>query len=214
MKRILRFASSITLALFFSSCASSVRIPGETNIILKNLANEYYTIAEAYMDVKKYEKAAEYYELAMRNKDLYLTAYYKLARSYALAKNWEKANDSYTYLLSLDPDNIMLKSSLAYITAMSGEVDKAILDYKALIELNPYDETLLEGYVALLINVGRGEDAEESFFLLKEKFPDNKQITTFAQQLSDIVDNFDAEKKISPSDSEPEGAEKKPDVKS
>ncbi|MBR1722979.1 MAG: tetratricopeptide repeat protein [Treponema sp.] len=207
MKNFLGFIPLLTLTFLFSSCTSSFRIPGETNIILKNLSNEYYAIAEAYMDVKKYDKAAEYYELAMRNKALYLTSYYKLARSYALAKNWEKAKEAYTYLLSLDPENIMLKSSLAYITAMGGDIDKAILDYKMLIELNPYDETLLEGYVALLINVGRGEDAEDSFFLLKEKFPDNKQITTFAQQLSDIVDNFDAEKKLPPPESKQEGAE-------
>ena len=131
----------------------------------------------------------------MRNEDLYLAASYKLARCYALAKDWEKATEAYSFLLNLDKDNVQLKTSLAYITVMSGKIDDGILQYQELLTQNPYNENLLESYVALLINVGRGEDAEESFFTLKEKFPDNKQITSFAQQLSEIVDNFDADKK-------------------
>lgn len=181
--------------LFLSCTSSSLRIPGESGLVLKNIAIEYYNIAEGYMDIKKYDKAAEYYELAMRNDELYLTSYYKLARSYALAKNWDKATESYNLLLERDPENVLLKSSLSYITAMKGETDQAIKQYKELLEANPYNENLLESFVALLIYVGRGEDAEESFFVLKEKFPDNKQISKFVQQLSDIVDNFDADKK-------------------
>ena len=198
MKKYLGFS---TFLVFFTvlllSCASAeLRVPGEAKIILKNISIEYYNIAEAYMGVKKYDKAAEYYQLAMRNEELYLLSYYKLARSYALAKNWEEAQKSYEYLLSLDPENTMIKTSLAYITAMSGEIYAAILKYKELLDLNPYDEGLLENYLALLINVGRGEDAEVSFFILKEKFPDNKQISTFAQKLAEIVDNFDPDKKL------------------
>lgn len=186
----------IVSSFFFASCMSNgLMVPGETDIILKNIATEYYGIAEAYMDVKKYDKAAEYYVLAMRNPELKRTASYKLARSYALAKNWDKAIECYTELLALDSENAMLKTSMAYITAMSGNVDDGILQYKELISENPFDQNLLESYVALLINVGRGEDAEESFFILKEKFPDNKNLSNFAQQLSDIVDNFDADKK-------------------
>ncbi|MBQ4377687.1 MAG: tetratricopeptide repeat protein [Treponema sp.] len=193
-KNILTFLAFFPL--FFVSCASSsLRIPGESRIILKNLATEYYTIADGYLEIKNYTKAAQYYKLAMRNEDLYLAAFYKLARSYALAKDWENADKTYRELLELDSENTVLKTSLAYITVMRGELDDGILMYKKLTEENPYDENLLESYVSLLINVGRGEDAEESFFVLKEKFPDNKQISTFSQSLSEIVDNFDPDKK-------------------
>ena len=196
MKRTLSKIILFYSLIFLSSCASSsLRVPGESKIILKNLANEYYTLADGFLEIKNYTKAAEYYKLAMRNEDLYLTASYKLARCYALAKDWENATESYNFLLSLDKDNVQLKTSLAYITVMSGKIDDGILQYQELLSQNPYNENLLESYVALLINVGRGEDAEESFFTLKEKFPDNKQITTFAQQLSEIVDNFDSDKK-------------------
>ena len=197
MKKFYCIPAIFVLGFSFFSCASNeLRVPGETELILKNISTEYYNIAEGYMDIKKYDKAAEYYKLAMRHKELNLPAYYKLARAYALAKNWDKASECYDELLKLDPENTMLKISIAYITAMSGNVDEGILQYKKLLEDNPYDQNLLESYVALLINVGRGEDAEESFFLLKEKFPDNKQLSSFAQQLDELVDNFDADKKI------------------
>lgn len=197
MKISIRLGIAFFIVLSFFSCTTNgIRVPGEKRILMTNLSTEYYNIAEGYMEIKKYDKAAEYYQLAMRDKELSRTAFYKLARSYALAKNWEKATECYTELLRLDPENTLLKTSMAYITAMSGKVDEAILQYKKLMESSPYDENLLESYVALLINVGRGEDAEESFFILKEKFPGNKQLTSFAQQLSDIVDNFDADKKI------------------
>ena len=210
MKRFFLF--SLLLSLLFISCASDgFRVPGEEKIILKNLATEYYTVAEGYMEIKNYTKAAEYYKLAMRNEDLYLTAYYKLARSYALAKDWENAVKTYNELLELDGENTVLKTSLAYITAMRGEVDDAIVQYRDLLKENPYDENLLESFVSLLINVGCGEDAEESFFVLKEKFPDNKQLSTFAQQLADIVDNFDADKKVElPPPSEDDKKSEKP----
>ena len=195
------FSKLSLLLLSFSifSCASGgLRIPGESKIILKNVSTEYYNIAEGYLGLKNYNKAIEYYKLAMRNEDLYLSSYYKLARCYALAKDWNSASVAYKELLELDPENGMIKTSLAYITAMKGETDEAILAYKKLMEENPHDENILESYTALLIHVGRGEDAEAYYFLLKEKFPDNKQLTTFAQQLAEIVDNFDAEKDKKP----------------
>lgn len=196
MRRILHIFLLFLIFSFVSCASTGLRIPGEEKIILKNLATEYYTVAEGYLEIKNYTKAAEYYKLAMRNEDLYLTAYYKLARSYALAKNWDEAVKTYNELLERDGDNTLLKTSLAYITAMRGDVDDAIVQYRDLLKENPYDENLLESFVSLLINVGRGEDSEESFFVLKEKFPDNKQLSTFAQQLADIVDNFDADKKV------------------
>ena len=190
MKRFfLTVSFFLLLSSLFSCASSSIRVPGESRIILKNLATEYYTIAEGYMDLKKYDKAAEYYTLAMRNKDLYLTAYYKLARCYALSENWKKAGESYSELLKLDPNNTMLKTSMAYIMARRGDIDEALVLYHELSESNPYDENILESYLALLIHLARKEDAEQTFLVFKEKFPDNKQITSFEQELSALSDS-------------------------
>lgn len=197
-----------TLALSLSGCASDssfyLAVPGEKNIILKNLAVEYNNIGDGYMGIKNYTKAVEYYEKALRNKELRLSVYYKLARAYALGKNYDKAIESYEYLLSLDSENTSLKSSLAYIRAVKGDYDEAVKSYKLLIEQNPYDQNLLENYTALLINIGRAEDAEPYYFLIKEKFPDSSQLSTFAQKLSDLIDDFNPDKGSSAADDKTE----------
>lgn len=187
------FLLVLVSVLFFllSSCASNtMRVPGETRIILKNLAVEYNNIGDGYMALKNYTKAAEYYEKAMRDSELYLSVYYKLARAYALGKNYGKAIESYSYLLSLDGDNSTLKSSLAYVYAMKGDYDESIRRYKILIEENPYNQAFLENYTGLLINTGHAEEAESYYYIIKEKFPDSSQLSEFAQKLSDLLDNF------------------------
>lgn len=190
------FLISLAVSSVFFGCASNqisdfgIRVPGETKIILKNLAVEYNAIGDGYMGIKNYTKAVEYYEKALRDKDLYLSVYYKLARAYALGKNYDKAVDAYEHLLSLDKENLSLNLSLAYIYAVKGDTDTALAKYKILMEENPYDEAILENYITLLLNAGRAEDAEQYFFVMKEKFPDNSQLSSFAQKLSDLLDDF------------------------
>src|SRR5574344_1777971 len=112
------YASFITI-LLFSSCVSNVHlpIPGEDVVVKKNISVEYMTIADAYSDLSKYDKAAQYYKLAMKNKKLYWTAYYKLGRCYAMSKNWTEARKIYSVFLKRDPNNVNIKMSLAYIYA-------------------------------------------------------------------------------------------------
>ncbi|MCR5123724.1 MAG: tetratricopeptide repeat protein [Treponema sp.] len=177
-------------SFFFLSCESTFRIPGESRTILKNIAVEYYNIAEGYVGIKNYSKACEYYKLAMRDEELYLSSYYKLARAYALAQNWDSAKECYEELLSRDSENVNLKISIAYITAMRGENDEAIEQFRNLNEENPYVQSILENYITLLLFVGRAEDAEKLYFTLKEKFPDSSKIKDFSQKLTESIDNF------------------------
>lgn len=196
------------LSFLFLSCESTFKIPGESRTILKNIAIEYYNIAEGYVGIKNYAKASEYYKLAMRDSELYLSSYYKLARAYALAQNWDSAMECYKELLSRDPDNVNLKISIAYITAMRGENDEAIEQFRKLNDENPYVQSILENYITLLLFVGRAEDSEKLYFTLKEKFPDSSKIKEFSQKLTELTDNFvDDDGK---SDGENKQAEEKP----
>lgn len=185
----------IVETIFLYSCSSTIPVPGESKIVMKNIAIEYANIADGYMDIKNYDKAIEYYKLSLKNKEVYLSSYYKLARAYALGKHYDEAIDIYSEFLSADPENTSLKLSLAYIYASSGKVDEAILSYKELMQSNPYDEAILENFITLLLNIERAEDAEEYFYVMKEKFPDNSQINSFAQKISELIENFDPEKK-------------------
>ena len=178
---------------FFTCCAASggVLVPGQSRLILQNLAVEYYNVAEAYLGVKNYTKAIEYYKLAMRDENLYYQAYYKLGRAYALSGDWKNALPVYRALLERDPENSELEASIAYINAMSGNVDEAFLQYQALLEKHPNNQPFLENYLSLLVDCGRGELAERHYFLLKEKFPDSKLVSSLATRIAEMTDNTD-----------------------
>lgn len=179
----------ITASFFSCSTDSHFAVPGENQVVRENVSTEYLAIADAYSDLGKYDKAAEYYLLAMRDKRLYWNAYYKLGRTYALAKNWSNAENVYARLLRRDPKNVNLRLSLAYIKAMSGNLDDAILIYKSLLEEQADDETVLVNYITVLLSQGRAELAEEQLAVLKEKFPDNKSISDLSKKINDALQN-------------------------
>ena len=186
-------AAGILFLLPLSSCTSQygLNVPGQSRIIIKNLSIEYYNIAEAYVENKNYAKAAEYYKLAMRDKALYAQCFYKMGRAYALAKDWENAYSVYSELLERDKENTDLRLSLIYIKAMKGDVDEALLDYKALFEAYPNNQTVLENYISLLVETGKGELAEKQLAVLKATFPDSKLISTLTPKIAELVDNMD-----------------------
>ena len=207
-----RAAFAFSAAILLPACTSQygLSVPGQNRIILKNLSLEYYNVAEAYAENKNYAKAAEYYKLAMRDKALYMQAYYKLGRSYALAKDWENAYTVYNDLLSRDPENTDLRLSLIYIKAMKGEVDEALLDYKALFEAYPNNQTVLENYVSLLVETGRGELAEKQYQVLKKTFPDSKLVSSLASKIAELVDNMDTSEPETAAENEKEHPELPP----
>lgn len=183
-------AFSLLLALL-TSCQTSnaLRVPGESSIISKNISAEYFAIADAYLDLKKYDKASQYYKLAMKDKSLRLSAYYKLARSYALAKDYSSAEKCYEDLLRLDPENKDLRLSLAYVKGMGGKTDEALSLYMELSQEYPNDSSVLENYINLLLFLGMAEKAEEQYFILEEKFPDNSNLKTLADKIYSEIDN-------------------------
>ncbi len=187
---LMAFASFLVI----TGCQTSnaFKVPGESAIITKNIASEYFTIAEGYADLKKYNKAAEYYKYAMKNKSLRLSAYYKMARCYALAKDYKNATEAYENLLKLDPENKEIKLSLAYIQGMSGDTEKALKSYEVLMQEFPEDSAVLVNYINVLIFIGRVEDAETNLKILIEKFPDCTEIKTLSDSINSQIDNPDS----------------------
>lgn len=180
-----------SILLLCVSCASSPEsereffLPGEKERILKNLAAEYYTLAEGFAEQKKYAKAAGYYELAKRDDSLYRTAYYKQGRMYALNKEWNKALSVFLDLLEKDPQNTILLSSIAYITAMNGDIQAAIVQYETLVINHPYDSDLLINYIYLLIDAEQLDKAQAQFQLLMNRFPTNGSLETLDKKISE-----------------------------
>lgn len=181
------FFLAMTGVLFFS-CASSghLPVPGEKAEVNRGISVEYMSIATAYEELEKYDKAIEYYKLAMKNKKLYWSAYYKLGRCYAMAKDYTQARKIYFKLLKRDKDNLSLQLSLAYLYAMEGKLDKARVIYEFLWKENQSNADVLVNYIDILIAQKEYETAETMLNTLKETFSDNTNIKTFEDKLNEL----------------------------
>lgn len=199
-----------SLLCFSCQTSNAFRVPGESGLIVKNISSEYFAIAEAYSNLKNYDKAIVYYKLAMKNKSLRLNAYYKLARVYALSKDYENASKCYKDLLALDPENKDLQLSLAYVKAMSGKTDEAILDYQKLSQKYPEDSSVLENYINMLLFANQFEEAQTQCVVLEEKFPDNANLKTLKDKIEEgLAKNTQKEAELQPAVSQtPEAAER------
>ncbi len=185
---MMRKAAAVLTVLLIMSCKSGAHfpIPGEGAVTRSSLAAEYMAIADAYAELEKYDKAASYYKLAMKDKSLYWAAFYKLGRIYALAKNWIESEKIYNRLLKRDAQNVSVQMSLAYIQAMSGDLAGAKTAYKTLVDENPQNETVLVNFIAVLLSQKDTAGAEESIALLKERFPESASLADYEKRLSDL----------------------------
>jgi len=184
------FAASFLAASLFcmaglASCRSvQFFLPGEKKVVVGNIYVEYYNIAEEYFKIPNYQKAAEYYLKATRNRDISNAAYFKAARSYALAKNWEKALEIYLEILKHDKNNVSVKESLAYVYAMNNDFEKAERLYLELISSNPDVARVLVNYTIVLVTLEKYEEAAQQLEVIKGKFPDEEKISALDEKIS------------------------------
>ena len=181
--------SAILTALIFSSCISKpVPILGDKKIAIDNLYLEYLNIGDVYYSLEKYDKALEYYKLAMQNSKIYWAAYYKTAKVYAVQSNWDSALPMYRRLLRREKDNDSIKASIAYIYSMTGALKKAERAYKELVFLQPDNREYLENLTAVYFARENYEEGRASLDILIEKFPDSENIQKFKDLLKTVDD--------------------------
>lgn len=171
-------------SLLLASCTSNGMIPGKSGLQMKSIYQEYMNLGDAYMELKKYDKAVTYYELASERKELYWTACYKLAQVYLKQGNFSSSLANYQKLIKRDPDNSQLKESIAYIYGQTGDFSSAIQVYEELVTLYPESQAYLENYIVVLISAEENEKASEKIDLLLELFPDNTKASKFKEKIT------------------------------
>jgi tetratricopeptide (TPR) repeat protein len=164
----------ILCVFLFASCESIRIVPGEEAKILKSLAGEYFAVAGAYADLKKYEKALEYYRLAARDRKYLTAARYESARMNALLSRWDDAKKIYEELLKGDPNNRDIAVSLAYVKTMSGDLAGAESLYRGLVSKNQYDRQVYENHIRVLAAQKKKTEARQAFETFKKLFPGNE----------------------------------------
>ena len=178
----------LSASFLFVSCAPAFHlpVPGESRVIRSSIYSEYMTIADAYSELKKYDKASQYYELAKKNKNLYWTATYSQARCNVLNGKYDEALLAYEKLLARDGENLSLMMSMAYLYAVTGDVEKAEKTYSELWEKNPDNPDVLVNYISVLFASKNIAETESKVAELKEKFPGSKSVSDFEAKLKEL----------------------------
>ena len=171
----------LTLVSVFAlvSCVSAGGTKSLTHSsnIVEDLGREYYLLADAYAELKKYDKALELYQKASRTgvkgeRELS----FKIARTAALAKDWNTALKEYGFLLEKDTGNLLLKKSIAWIYGQKGDLKKAETEYEALYEAHSYDKDVCTNYILVLHALKKDEQARTVFLSYAELYPDASNI--------------------------------------
>lgn len=172
--------SCIFLLLVASFALSSCAFTGNS-VVKQELAAEYMELADAYVAVRKYDKAAAFYERAGAHKAYYNATRYKLARMYALSGKWVDAAEILEPLYILDPDNLLVSNSYSYALVSLGELEKALPIYERNYTGNSDNPVQARNYAEILFLAKRWDDCTAHIAKMREQFGD-------AEELSDLVD--------------------------
>lgn len=123
------------IVLLFAGCATWIRG--------SELAREYFNIGNAYYDLGRFERAADYYQRALALDASLTPAGYNLARVYLRERRYTEAQEVLRELLRRDPDSLVLRETLAYAHYLAGDIERATVMYEEILALSPYSVNAL-----------------------------------------------------------------------
>lgn len=152
----------------------------------KDLSSEYFYIAEAYSELKKYEKAIEFYKKTLENPEYTNAATYNIARMHALLEQWDEAKSLLKILHEKEPTNEKILTSYAYALSASGKIEEAENIYKAIYEANKESPAIAFNYARLLIVSKKYDEATSLLQELTNKFIEDEETKTINELKSTI----------------------------
>lgn len=156
---------------------------------VETLGAEYYEIADAYAELKKYDKALYFYEKASADPAYKNASDYNRARMYGLQNDWAKAKKILQTLHESEPANKMILQAYAYTLIMSTsvkDVSEGKNFYKQLAEDNPDDPASLLDYVRILVFTKDYETAQSVVEKAILSFPSAKERANFDELQTQI----------------------------
>jgi len=176
--------------LILSSCAMM-----GNSVVKKEIAVEYMELADAYAAVKKYDKAATFYERAAKHDEYYNATRYKLARMYALSGKWENAVEVLEELYLQEPDNLLISNAYSYALVSLGELEKALPIYEKNYAEHDDNPVQARNYAEILFLAQRWDDATACIELLREQFGDTEELSDLDNLEKRIAAAIEREKK-------------------
>ena len=161
-------------------------------------AKAYFEIAQAYTEVSKYDKAAEFYLKAAKDPAHKNAAEYNLARVYGLQGDWGKAKNILERQYKDAPSNVLIAKAYAYSLAATGDEARACEMYKKLYDEDSENPEAALNYARILILSKRYDQALSFIEEMKPRFTESTENRAFAE----------LEEKIKKAQEEPEKQKK------
>ena len=170
-------------AAFMVVAAAGVWAKGSVD---SEIAKAYFEIAQAYTDVSKYDKAAEFYLKAMKDPAHKNASEYNLARVYGLQGDWAKARPILERQYKEAPGNLLILKAYAYSLAATGDDERACAMYKKLADEDTENPDAAINYARILVLAKRYDEADALITELKERFVE----TAEKKQLDEIEEKI------------------------
>ena len=158
-----RAALCLIAPLLLAACVSQ-SVKGE-------MAKEYYNLGNAYYEIREYDRAIAYYNLAISQDPELLGAHYNLSLAFIKGGREEEAERVLLRLLERDPENVSVLQLLAYVYYQSGSVVQAIETVESVLRLSPNDVDALHNMGIIYWEDGQAENAARAFDDLLEILP-------------------------------------------
>lgn len=187
--------NSILFLLLFFITAAGLFAKGSVD---SETAKAYFEIAQAYAEVSKYDKAAEFYLKAAKAPTYKNAAEYNLARVYGLQGSWNKAKPILERQYKEAPGNALILKAYAYSLAATGDEARACEMYKKLYDDDSENPEAALNYARILILSKRYDHALSFIEEMKTRFTESSENKAFAE----------LEEKIKKAQEEPEKQKK------
>ena len=170
--------NSILFVLLFFITAAGLFAKGSVD---SETATAYFEIAQAYTEISKYDKAAEFYLKAAKDPAHKNAAEYNLARVYGLQGDWEKAKNIFERQYKEAPGNVLIAKAYAYSLAATGDEARACEMYKKLYDEDSENPEAVLNYARILILSKRYDQALSFIEEMKTRFTESSENKAFAE---------------------------------
>ncbi len=171
-RRVMRGAPAARIP-FLAFCALLALTGCATDKRDKSVAGEYFNIGNAYFEIGQNEKAAEYFENALRLDPDLTKARFNLALAQLRLKKSKEAEEILTKLLSEDPRNVTVMAALAWALHSGGKEEKALDRYETILQIASDDRDALYNSALILWKLNKKKEAMERFRKLLAIAPDD-----------------------------------------
>jgi len=156
-------AAAFLTVLVLVGCASDVKP--------RDLAAEYHNLGNGFFDLKRYDKAIRYFEMALeRNPDLTSTRW-NLALAYYHGGDFDNAEKLLAAWIQRDPEALEPREALSLVYRGQGRREEALEVLDGVLVTAPEDTTALNNKSIILWELGRRPEAVQTLEKLLEYEP-------------------------------------------